>query len=223
MLGIYPSLSLSLSRYARTCANEFFYGSVSDSMAAKIAPASLIFDMKSGKGQYLVGTRDRLSHSRFTDFPPGPDKKGGQPTVKIPRGTSINSRKYFARELHLVLRLFRHISRICAYGGDLFPVLAEQRVETFTLRFALSDRRVAETARSLDKPTLVNREKKHRDSRRHLSVIFLSSRRRWNSHRNRLGVVLFEYYWPPCARYDSARRRILEATIRGTWVLESHL
>ena len=155
-LSIYLSIYLSISRYARTFANEFFYGSVSDSMAAKIAPHSLIFDMKSGKGQYLVGTRDRLSHSRFTDFPPGPDKKGGQPTVKIPGGTSINSRKYFAREHRATPvppRLFRHTSRArgtrCAIRSSYtfayvrtyvrrrppyLSVLAEQRVETFTFR-----------------------------------------------------------------------------------------
>ena len=199
-LSIYLSIYLSISRYARTFANEFFYGSVSDSMAAKIAPHSLIFDMKSGKGQYLVGTRDRLSHSRFTDFPPGPDKKGGQPTVKIPGGTSINSRKYFAREHRATPvppRLFRHTSRArgtrCAIRSSYtFRVCTYVRTSETSLplrsrgatcrnfhvsRFALSDR--AETTRLLDKPTLVNRAKKHRDSRsRHLSVIFLSPRRR---------------------------------------------
>lgn len=92
-LSFSHSLFVSLDTFP--CANEFFHGSISDSMAAKIEPASLIFGMKSDGGPISYGARSPRILA-FTDFPPGTDKKGDQRAVKIPQGTGMNSRKYFA-------------------------------------------------------------------------------------------------------------------------------
>lgn len=64
---LFFSHSLFVSLDTFPCANEFFHGSISDSMAAKIEPASLIFGMKSDGGQYLMG-RDRLAFSLLPIF-----------------------------------------------------------------------------------------------------------------------------------------------------------
>lgn len=88
------SLSLCVSRYVPVCKrilpwfHKRFHGRKN-----RTSFPHLWHEKRRGPISYGARSPRILA---FTDFPPGTDKKGDQRAVKIPQGTGMNSRKYFA-------------------------------------------------------------------------------------------------------------------------------